>query len=129
MLLLQAGTEKNPRRYFYKCPRNIRHPHNFIWCDVLHQGDPPSSIPKFLRYHNPEVKYYTQHSSSIPQFSQNTHQCEGSSNVSSCSLHIPYANQFTDAFRGHYFYLGCVSIVVWSICITYCAYMYGQVSR
>ncbi|KAL8487695.1 hypothetical protein ACS0TY_024137 [Phlomoides rotata] len=129
MLLFQAGTEKNPRRYFYKCPRNIKHPHNFIWCDVWHQGDPPSLMPEFLRYHNPEVKYYNPQSSSVHQFSQNMHQFEGGSNVSLCSLRIPYANQFTYAFRGHYFYLGCVSIVVWSIFIAYCAYSYGRVSR
>ncbi|KAL8462110.1 hypothetical protein ACS0TY_033263 [Phlomoides rotata] len=86
MVLLQAFTLKNPGRYFYKCPRNLKHPRNFIWCDKWHQHDSPNSMPEFLKYQNPPSTSYLQQSTS-PHFNTNETQLhEGSTNVSSAVI-------------------------------------------
>ncbi|KAL8513228.1 hypothetical protein ACS0TY_019437 [Phlomoides rotata] len=49
-------------RYFYKCPRNVNHPKNFLWCDVWHKHDSPENLPIFLQF--PQQSPTTQASSS-----------------------------------------------------------------
>ncbi|KAL8488378.1 hypothetical protein ACS0TY_024599 [Phlomoides rotata] len=73
MVLLQAGTDRNLGRYFYKCPRNVKHPSSFVWCDEWHQHDPPSIRPAFLKFQNPNISYYSHSVSSSRSISPMNH--------------------------------------------------------
>ncbi|KAL8462181.1 hypothetical protein ACS0TY_033302 [Phlomoides rotata] len=49
MKVLRAGPERiNVGRCFYICPRNLKHPQYFRWCDEWHKNDPSENKPHFL---------------------------------------------------------------------------------
>ncbi|KAL8457452.1 hypothetical protein ACS0TY_035352 [Phlomoides rotata] len=116
MVLLQAGTNKNPGRYFYKCPRNLKHQNSFIWCDAWHQHDPPNMMPHFLKFQNTSLSYYAQpSSSSSPAFSHNDLHHEFRNNVSSYASLKMIFKDFVNVWGNKHFCIGCIVMVVWSI--------------
>ncbi|KAL8556713.1 hypothetical protein ACS0TY_004246 [Phlomoides rotata] len=129
MVLLQAGTERKPGRYFYRCPRNVKHPRSFIWCDAWHQHDLPTNRPDFLKFQNPNLSYYSSQVSSSCMISSITNPVEVSGILSSLStLKTIIFYPFRESFNT-YFYVGCLVMVAWSLLIGFSAYCYGRVSR
>ncbi|KAL8528216.1 hypothetical protein ACS0TY_005867 [Phlomoides rotata] len=148
MDLRQEGTIKNPGRYFYACPRNLVHPHYFVWCDVYHHNDPPHAFPHFLRYPNPMRNASTQQfgsSTSFPNCNPSTPQYGSSTSFPNCNpspeasevlTNQPEVREIANSTNGqvhhmtcaidnHHFYVGCV---IWSILIAVMGYCIGKYS-